>query len=163
MGRCAALAAVGFTVVAHAADTTIVETVTPRGPVGTIAAAPVKYRFPLSKFVAAAGPLRLRDASNEAKISLPLSSRLKPVSMELSLSLTNSIALVAAKSVLAVRFNDATLGQIRLDPNNPRATVKVNIPVDLLRPGYNTLALAVTQHTADDCEDPEAPELWTEI
>ena len=135
----------------------------PEGPVGSYAAAPVKFTFPLSKFVSTAGPLRLKDSSNEAKIAVPLSARLKATNLQLSLVLTNSIALVAAKSALVVRFNDATLGQIRLDPNSPNAAVKINIPVDLLRAGFNTLSLGVAQHTADQCEDPEAPELWTEI
>lgn len=145
------------------AQTRMVEPILPQGPVSAYAGAPVKFTLPLSKFVTTAGPLRLKDASTEAKIALPVSARLKPTKVQLSLVLTNSIALVAAKSALVVRFNDATLGQIRLDPASPNAAVNVNIPVDLLRPGFNTLALAVSQHTASDCEDPEAPELWTEI
>ena len=153
----------GFSAIAAEQVSRIVEPVVPQGPVSAIAGAPVKFTFPLSKFVPAPGPLRLRDASNEAKIAIPLSARLKPTSMQVSLVLTNSIALVAAKSALVVRFNDATLGQIRLDPNSPNAAVRINIPVDLLRAGFNTLSLGVSQHTADQCEDPEAPELWTEI
>ncbi len=148
---------------ANAQQSRGVEPVTPQGPVSAYAGAPVKFTFPLNKFVPTAGPLRLKDAATEAKIALPVSARLKPTKLTLGLVLTNSIALAAAKSAMIVRFNDATLGQIRLDPANPNAAVNVNIPVDLLRPGFNTLSLAVSQHTADDCEDPEAPELWTEI
>ncbi len=135
----------------------------PTGPVGATAAAQVKYVFPLSKFVATAGPLRLKDATSGSRISIPLSSRLKLTSMQVNIVFTNSIALHAPTSSLAVRFNEATLAQIRLEPNNPTGTAKINVPVDLTRKGFNNLSLDVVQHNGNSCEDPEAPELWTEI
>lgn len=135
----------------------------PAGPVGEAANGAAHYRYPLSKFIPTAGPLVLHDQTTTAKISIPVSARLKPKSMSVTLNFTNSIGLIASTSVLAVRFNETTLAQIRLDPNNPNGSAKVNLPVELVRPGYNVLALAVTQHNGDPCEDPEAPELWTEI
>ena len=135
----------------------------PTGPVGEAANGAAHYRYPLSKFIPSAGPLVLHDQTTTAKISIPVSGRLKPKSMSVTLNFTNSIGLVASTSVLAVRFNETTLAQIRLDPNNPTGTAKVTLPVELIRPGYNVLALAVSQHNGDPCEDPEAPELWTEI
>jgi hypothetical protein len=135
----------------------------PTGPVGEAANGAAHYRYPPSKFVPTAGPLMLRDQTSGSKISIPVSARLKPKTMSVTLNYTNSIGLIASTSVLAVRFNETTLAQIRLDPNNPSGTAKVNLPVELIRPGYNVLALAVSQHNGDPCEDPEAPELWTEI
>lgn len=135
----------------------------PTGPVGETANGAAHYRYPLSKFIPTAGPLVLHDQTMTARIAIPISSRLKPKSMSVTLNFTNSIALIANSSVLAVRFNETTLAQIRLDPNNPNGGAKVTLPVELIRPGYNVLSLAVTQHNGDPCEDPEAPELWTEI
>lgn len=154
------LVALLFPLVAGAAE---VQPVVPTAPVGETGAGPVHYRYPLSKFIPAAGPLTLHDEATTAKISIPLSGRLKLKSMAVTLNFTSSIALVPNTSVLAVRFNETTLQQIRLDPSAPVNTVKVNIPVELARPGYNQLSLAVSQHNGDPCEDPEAPELWTEI
>jgi hypothetical protein len=140
-----------------------VQPIVPTAAVGETAAGVVHYRYPLSKFIPAAGPLMLRDQATTVKIAIPLSARLKMKTMAVTLNYTSSIALVASNSVLAVRFNETTLSQIRLDPNSPVGTVRVNLPVELARPGYNTLSLAVSQHNGDPCEDPEAPELWTEI
>lgn len=135
----------------------------PTGPVGEAANGAAHYRYPLSKFIPIAGPLVLRDQTTTARIAIPVSARLKPKSMSVTLNFTNSIGLIANTSALAVRFNETTLAQVRLDPNNPTGSLKVNLPVELIRPGYNVLALAVSQHNGDPCEDPEAPELWTEI
>jgi hypothetical protein len=135
----------------------------PTGPVGEAANGAAHYRYPLSRFIPIAGPLVLRDQNTMTKISIPVSGRLKPKSMSVTLNYTNSIGLSASTSVLAVRFNETTLAQIRLDPNNPNGSAKVNLPVELIRSGYNVLVLAATQHNGDPCEDPEAPELWTEI
>ncbi len=137
--------------------------VVPTGPVGEAPNGAAHFRYPLSKFIPTPGPLVLHDQTTTAKISIPMSARLKAKSVTLTLNYTNSIGLVANTSVLAVRFNETTLAQVRLDPNNPTGSVKVAIPVELLRSGYNMLALAVSQHNGDPCEDPEAPELWTEI
>jgi hypothetical protein len=135
----------------------------PAGPVGETPNGAAHYRYPLSKFIPAPGPLVLRDQTTATRISIPLSARLKPKSMSVTINFTNSIALIANTSVLAVRFNETTLAQVHLDPNNPAGSVKVALPAELARPGYNVLTLAVTQHNGDPCEEPEAPELWTEI
>ncbi len=131
--------------------------------VGTINAATAQYKYPLSKFVATPGPLVLRDSSNVAQIAVPISGRLKPKSMALTLTFSSSIALKPETSVLSIRFNETTLAQIRLDSRSPVTTARINLPVELARAGYNTISLAVSQHNGDSCEDPEAPELWTEI
>lgn len=139
------------------------KTLVPTALVGETNDAAVHYRYPLAKFVPTPGPLMLRDASIASKISVPLSSRLKLKTVTLTLNFTSSIALKPETSVLAVRFNEATLAQIRLDPKSPVGVAKINLPIELARSGYNTITLAVTQHNGDNCEDPEAPELWTEI
>ena len=148
---------------AGAQDLAASKTVVPTASVGETNGGAVRYRYPLSKFVATPGPLMLRDASMNAKIAIPLSARLKLKTMTLTLTFTSSIALKPETSVMSVRFNETTLAQIRLDSKSPIVTARVNLPVELARPGYNTLALSLTQHNGQDCEDPEAPELWTEV
>ncbi len=148
---------------AYAQVQTSADTVVPSSPVGEISSSPVQFRYPLSKFVPTPGPLVLRDASTGIDISVPISGRLKLDSITLTLTFTSSIALDPATSVLNVRFNEATLAQVRLDPLSPVATAQINLPVELARPGYNVISLDITQHNGQACENPEAPELWTEI
>jgi hypothetical protein len=81
----------------------------------------------------------------------------------LHLVVSNSISLLTNRSELAVRVNDRTIAQVQLSSRQPEATADIRVPADLLRTGYNTLTFAVAQHSTENCEDPNAPELWTEI
>lgn len=117
----------------------------------------------LAKFVPTPGPLRLQDSMAQADLFVPFSPRFQAERLRLDLRFTNSIALVPDRSVLTIRFNQATLGQIRLEPNDPTVTAAINIPTDLAEPGFNALTFFATQHYESNCEDPESPELWTEI
>ena len=118
---------------AGAQDLAASKTVVPTASVGETNGGAVRYRYPLSKFVATPGPLMLRDASMNAKIAIPLSARLKLKTMTLTLTFTSSIALKPETSVMSVRFNETTLAQIRLDSKSPIVTARVNLPVDLAR------------------------------
>jgi hypothetical protein len=128
-----------------------------------ISAANISEIETLSSFSAISGPLRLRDASNEVDIFVPLSETVEMVDAILTLSYINSIALLSERSVLSVRFNEATIAQVPLSAELPQGTARVRLPQQLWKPGFNKLTLSVTQHYTDRCEDPEAPELWTEI
>lgn len=120
--------------------------------------------IPLSKFAAGTGPLMLRDSEATRDIYFPVSSRLDVSGLALDLALVNSIALVPGRSVISVRLNEATLSQLRLDPEQPILRAAIDLPPELLRPGFNKLSLHVTQHYTDiHCENPVAPELWTEV
>lgn len=109
------------------------------------------------------GPVRLVGESSVRSLSLPISAREKVSSVVLHLVATNSVSLLSDRSELAVRVNDRTIAQMQLSSRQPELTADVRVPVDLLRPGYNTLSFAVAQHSTDDCEDPNSPELWSEI
>lgn len=119
--------------------------------------------LPLSRFTAQPGPLRLTDAEKTLDLFVPVASTVSVTDAILSLDYLNSRALLAERSVLSVRLNEATLAQIPLDPAQPQGTARVRLPADLWRAGFNRLTLSVVQHYTDRCEDPEAPELWTEI
>jgi cellulose synthase operon protein B len=123
-------------------------------PQGAIA---LSHLYPLP------GPVRLRGDMASFDISIPLVRTAVLQAASVELHYTNSIALLTARSVLAVRFNETTLAQIHLDAAASVGVVTVNLPISLWRPGYNKLTIDVVQHYIDRCEDPNAPELWTEV
>ena len=107
--------------------------------------------------------LRLQGKRDEATLSIPLAGRQQVQSASLELALVSSAALVKRRSILNVRFNNATIGQIMFDPERPQLSSKVQIPPQLWRHGFNSLTFAVSQHYANQCVDGGAPELWSEI
>lgn len=117
----------------------------------------------LSRLYARPGPVRLTGQTASFDLSIPLAATVVLQQASVELHYTNSIALLQGRSVMSIRLNDATLAQIHLDPDQPVGVVTVNLPPELWHPGYNTLTVAVSQHYAAQCEDPNAPELWTEI
>jgi cellulose synthase operon protein B len=117
----------------------------------------------LSRLYAQPGPARLTGDTSSVDISIPLAGTVVVQQTSVELHFTNSIALKAGRSVLSVRFNEATLAQVSLDPAQPVGVVTVNLPAELWHPGYHKLTVDVSQHYTDQCEDPDAPELWTEI
>lgn len=123
----------------------------------------VKETSALADFSSAPSPLRLRDVSSELDTFIPLSETIEVVDAVLTLNYANSIALLSERSTLIIRLNEATIAQVPLSAERPQGTAKIRLPQSLWRPGFNKLTLAVTQHYTNGCEDPEAPELWTEI
>lgn len=122
-----------------------------------------KGSVPLSAFTPQPGPLRLRDEAAEQAFYIPLAATAAVRDMILTLRYTNSVSLLPGRSVLAVRLNEATLAQVRLDPAQPSGEARIRLPAGSWRGGYNKLTLAAIQHYADTCEDSVAPELWTEV
>ena len=119
--------------------------------------------LPLATFMGANERIRLRYTADEFTISVPLAARFKVSSARLHLQLTNSISLLKDRSQVAVRLNGRLLGQTALSPQQPESSLDIRIPPNVLKPGYNQLTFAVAQHYTLRCEDPSAPELWTEI
>jgi cellulose synthase operon protein B len=117
----------------------------------------------LSRLYPRPGPVRLRGGTASFHLSIPLAATVALQQASVELHYTNSIALLPGRSVMSIRLNDATLAQVHLDPTQPVGVVTVNLPAELWRPGYNNLTVDVSQHYTEQCEDPNAPELWTEI
>ncbi|QPG06080.1 cellulose biosynthesis cyclic di-GMP-binding regulatory protein BcsB [Salinimonas marina] len=117
----------------------------------------------LSQYSAMPDILRLQGKRDEATLSIPLAGRQQVQSASLKLALVSSAALVKRRSILNVRFNNATIGQIMFDPERPQLSSKVQIPPQLWRQGFNTLTFAASHHYASQCVDGGAPELWSEI
>lgn len=133
-------------------------------PLPPVASPVIGERVPLIKLSELTGNVRLMRTSSEHTIFVPVRARTKLRSAMLHLSLTNSVSLVNQRSALAVRLNDRTIRQVALRGDRPQTTLDIPIPVERLEGAYNKLSFRVAQHyTSEECEDPFAPELWTEI
>lgn len=117
---------------------------------------------PLNSLQAHPGPIRLRGAASMASLTFPVSLRQQVSDMTLSLFVTNSISLVN-RSQIVVSVNGSVVGQVAFRAAQPETRVRMRIPAELIAPGYNKLTFSVAQHYTDKCEDPTAPELWSEI
>ncbi len=121
------------------------------------------FVFPLQDFMPTPEPITLRRSNAQHALYFPVSNRLNVTSAELRLKFTNSISLLQDRSQIRVKLNDITISQLALRPDQSQVDVIIPLPAELLQPGFNNLTLWVAQHYTLECEDPGAPELWTEI
>lgn len=127
----------------------------------TVQAETSTYR--LTDFFAGESVIRLEGKADSLDFAIPLSSITDVNDAVLTLDVVSSRALIEKRSQLVVRFNNATIGQIRFDPARPSLISEVTVPSVLWRDGFNTLTFEVSQHYANQCVDGSAPELWSEI
>ena len=133
-----------------------------------LSAEPVKdriqqFRLPLRRLIPLDSPIMLRNASSIYTVFVPQSARFQAKSYGLRLRFTNSIALLSERSVLRVVMNDVIVAQFSLDRTKPLNDVDIENPLNLVQIGFNRLQFIVAQHYTYKCEDPSAPELYTEI
>jgi hypothetical protein len=95
-------------------------------------------------------------------VFVPISARYKVARCKLVVSYTNSVALLE-HSVMAITLNDRIIHQVRLDASNPSRTIEIDVPLDLLKNDFNPLQFIVAQSSTEPCQDPNAPELYTQI
>ncbi len=108
--------------------------------------------------------LELRCVSDEKEIAVPVPERWEVKRMTLHLRYTVSTNLIPETSQLVVRVAGHPVAQARLNPMAPEVKLGVEIPVQLLEPGYNSLSFQVAQHfSRNQCESPCSPDLWTNI
>jgi hypothetical protein len=121
------------------------------------------FRLPLRRLIPLDSPILLRNASSVYTVFVPQSARFQAKSYGLRLKFTNSIALLGERSVLRVVMNDTIVAQFYLDRTKPFNDVDIEVPLNLVQTGFNRLQFIVAQHYTYKCEDPSAPELYTEI
>jgi cellulose synthase operon protein B len=121
------------------------------------------YDVALGALMSTPGPVLLSGASAQYDFHIGLSPRVEVSHAVLRLRLANSIALVQERSQLRVGLNGATVAQVALTPSGAQNEFEIELPALLLVPGFNRLTLSAAQHYTVGCEDPNAPELWTEI
>lgn len=119
--------------------------------------------YRLTDFFAGESIIRLEGKADSIDFAIPLASITDVDNAVLTLDVISSKALIEKRSQLVVRFNNATIGQIRFDPDRPSLISEVSIPAKLWRDGFNTLTFSVSQHYANQCVDGSAPELWSEV
>lgn len=140
------------------------EAASPAAPVPAVLARAVLTRTErLAALIPTPGPVELRGERGEFSLSFNLSTRVDPASATLHLELSNSQALLTPRSQLVVRLNDAVVAQIGLKASAPLTVVDIDLPVELLRGGSNKLTFVAAQHYTNDCENPSAAELWSQI
>ncbi len=136
---------------------------TPATPAASVTKEAPGKIVPLSNLSSRVGPIRLTRVESSAMLSIPASRRETVKSAVLHLVTTNSIS-INDRSQLVVRVNNRTVAQLQLSARQPEITADIRLPAELLQPGYNQMTFRVAQHSQDSqCEDPNAPELWTEI
>lgn len=120
---------------------------------------------PLARFIAGQDPVvRLAGTDARLEIPIPLPDRWQARELTLNLVYRNSVSLLREHSQLRVELHGLVIAQFPLDPNRPEGRATIRLPLDLLKSGYNPLRFSVAQHTViGQCEDPTAPELWTQI
>jgi hypothetical protein len=96
-------------------------------------------------------------------IAVPVPERWDVRGAHLSFSYVNSTNLLPGRSQLVVRWNGVPVHQVGLNPSRPEGSASVAIPAGAIAPGYNTLSFRVSQHYAEECENPCAPDLWTTL
>lgn len=121
-----------------------------------------KLNIPFPKLVPV-NTTTLMGSSNHIKVKIPIPERWQVKSAVLNLSYVNSSALLQNRSRLVVWLNEHPIAQITLNPQLPQGKASINLPVNLLKTGYNELNFTVAHHYTLECEDPSSPELWTTL
>ncbi|HKB59391.1 MAG TPA: cellulose biosynthesis cyclic di-GMP-binding regulatory protein BcsB [Gallionellaceae bacterium] len=128
-----------------------------------VAAQADTVKLPLAKFTSSPS-LEMRCLSGSQSLSIPVPDRWNVTKAVLNLRYTTSNNLLPDISQMVVRVNGEVVNQMKLDNPAPGVFKQVEIPIDLLRPGYNTFTFQVAQHyQRSQCEQPCAPDLWTAI
>lgn len=122
-----------------------------------------EYRIPIGWFNnRSPAPINLSGADARHTLSLPLPARLAVDEAQLVMEYTNSISLLP-RSQLAVTLNDRIAGQLPVNPRQPDNAARIELDISRLRPGYHDLGFRAAQHYTNQCEDPSAPELYSQI
>lgn len=119
--------------------------------------------LPLGKFVAES-TMELRCITGGKNLSIPIPERWNIHKMVLKLHYTSSNNMLSDISQIVVKFNGDPVAQAKLGSLVPDSHLDIALPVNNLGPGYNRITFQVAQHYRENqCEQPCAPDLWTDI
>ncbi|HYD81031.1 MAG TPA: cellulose biosynthesis cyclic di-GMP-binding regulatory protein BcsB [Paucimonas sp.] len=120
-------------------------------------------KVPLQKLTALPA-IELKCVNGSQSLSIPLPERWNVRSAVLTLRYSVSNNLIGEVSQMTVKMNGEPVAQTKLSPQAPNVEVAIDIPIGLMKSGYNTLSFHVAQHfSRQQCEPPCAPDLWTNI
>lgn len=122
-----------------------------------------EYRIPLGWLNnQRQAPIELRGAESRHTLNLPISPRLAIQEAKVEMMYTNSISLTP-RSQLALTLNDRVLAQLPVKAEQPDHAARITLPVAGLTPSYREIGFRAAQHYTNECEDPSAPELYSQI
>ncbi|MEO0391720.1 MAG: cellulose biosynthesis cyclic di-GMP-binding regulatory protein BcsB [Pseudomonadota bacterium] len=118
--------------------------------------------LPLEQIANRGRVMRLLTAAASEQISFSVSPSALIQEATLKVRINNSNALID-NSQVRVLVNGLTVAQLPLAKEEAFVEALITLDPSDFRPGFNTLTFAAAQHYTLECEDPEAPELWSEI
>lgn len=120
-------------------------------------------KLPLQKFTGKSS-LVVRCVNGLESVDLPLPERWQMKKLEINLHYTASNTILSDVSQIVVKMNGKLVTQLRLNRQGPEVSNIIDIPIKLLKPGYNTLSFEGAQHYLENgCEQVCASNLWTDI
>ncbi|MCF8208898.1 MAG: cellulose biosynthesis cyclic di-GMP-binding regulatory protein BcsB [Rhodoferax sp.] len=129
----------------------------------TSAAQALVSKVPLQRFTSS-GTFELRCVSGGQNLSFPIPARWDVRKASLSLQYMVSNNMIGELSQMVVKLNGDPISKLKLNPQAPSANADIMMPLALLEVGYNDLSFQVAQHyQTNQCEQPCAPDLWTNI
>ena len=75
----------------------------------------------------------------------------------------SAVSVMPEASTLTVSINDVTIGTTKISAPNKVESVDFDIPAELVKPGFNSVRIAVDQRHRVDCSIAATYELWTQI
>ncbi|MEW6764440.1 MAG: cellulose biosynthesis cyclic di-GMP-binding regulatory protein BcsB [Pseudomonadota bacterium] len=122
-----------------------------------------EYNIPLGWFNGGSrAPIELRGAEARKVVSLPVPQRLKIEDVKLEMVYTNSISMIP-RSQIAVMLDNRVLAQLPVKAHQPDNAARISLPADGFRPGFREIGFRASQHYTNECEDPSAPELYSQV
>ena len=118
--------------------------------------------LPLEQIANRGRVMRLLTAAASEQISFNVSPSVLLEEVSLRVRINNSNALID-NSQVRVLLNGLTVAQLPLAKEEAFVDAVIALDPNDFRPGFNTLTFAAAQHYTLECEDPEAPELWSEV
>lgn len=122
-----------------------------------------EYRIPIGWLNnRSPAPISLNGADARRTLPVPLPARLVVEEARLEMEYTNSISLLP-RSQLSVTLNDRIAAQLPVNPRQPDNAARIELDASRLSPGFHDLGFRAAQHYTNQCEDPSAPELYSQI
>ncbi|KQQ26393.1 cellulose synthase [Methylobacterium sp. Leaf123] len=136
------------------------------GPVaaetGPIAPAPA-VALPQRPFPALSTGLRLAGEESSLQWPVYLTETQARERLRLRIGYLAAISVVPDASFLTATINGVAVGRSEIKAPGAIRIIEFDIPADLLKPGYNAVAVAGTQRHRVDCSLDSTYELWTQI
>ncbi|KCZ92246.1 cellulose biosynthesis cyclic di-GMP-binding regulatory protein BcsB [Hyphomonas johnsonii] len=122
-----------------------------------------RAHLPLAMLRSEQGPIRLDGAEDTARMGFALAPQADVQSARLVLRHVSGRGQAKADPQLRLTVNDRFVGQLAGVTTNAAGVNEVVLDPSVLMTGFNTLGIDAVQRYTYDCQDPDAPELWTDI